>query len=119
MYSESWWRNRCAPIIRQVLAEFAGAEEKVIRAALRDAYPFCERKYHPYKIWLDEIARQRGRKPKLGTVVNRKGYPSQADPDPRQITLFDLCKSFEEMLEKVRAREGHRPGTQEADPCRD
>lgn len=24
-----------------------------IKKALSAAYPFCERKYHPYKIWLD------------------------------------------------------------------
>jgi hypothetical protein len=29
---------------------------------LFDAYPFGERKYTPYKIWLDEIKRQVGTK---------------------------------------------------------
>jgi len=33
-------------------------DEKKIREALWDAYPFGERKYWPYKVWLDEIKRQ-------------------------------------------------------------
>ena len=36
------------------------------RRALKDAYPFGERRYAPYKIWLDEIARQKGKKPPVG-----------------------------------------------------
>ena len=79
MYSESSWRNAAAPIIAEVLAR--GLDVKAQRAALRDAYPFGERRYHPYKIWLDEIARQTNRKPKLGTVRH--------PPDPRQPPLFE------------------------------
>jgi hypothetical protein len=54
------WRDYAAPIIAKVLNETRGQDEKVIKQALRDAYPFGERKYHPYKIWLDEIKVQRG-----------------------------------------------------------
>lgn len=54
------WRDYARPIIQQVLKETAGKPEKEIRQALIDAYPFGERKYHPYKIWLDEIRVQRG-----------------------------------------------------------
>lgn len=57
--SESRWRNHAAPIIARVLEETKGKSEKEIRAALRDAYPFGERRYHPYKIWLSEVKRQR------------------------------------------------------------
>ncbi|MEQ8720974.1 MAG: hypothetical protein RID81_06820 [Sandaracinaceae bacterium] len=56
----SRWRKQAAPIIRRVLEANAGASEPTIRRALRDAYPFGPRRYHPYKIWLDEIHRQRG-----------------------------------------------------------
>jgi hypothetical protein len=48
------------PIIEKVLAETSGKDEKEIVKALRDAYPFGPRKHHPYKIWLDEVKRQRG-----------------------------------------------------------
>lgn len=54
------WRDYARPIVKQVLEDTAGQDEKVIRKALKDAYPFGERKYHPYKIWLDEIKVQRG-----------------------------------------------------------
>jgi hypothetical protein len=59
--SESRWRRYAAPIIARVLKETEGQEERVIRRALRAAYPFGERAMHPYKVWLDEIKKQRRR----------------------------------------------------------
>lgn len=61
MYSRSRWRNRFAPTISRVLSENKDKSDKEIRKALCDAYPLTERKYHPYKIWLDEIKKQRAR----------------------------------------------------------
>jgi hypothetical protein len=58
------------------LSETVGKDEKEIRKALHDAYPFGPREYHPYKIWLDEIKRQRGSKWPMGHKVawqNQKG----------------------------------------------
>lgn len=55
------WRDVARPIIAEVLRSTAGQDEKAIAKALRDAYPFGERRHHPYKIWRDEIWRQRGR----------------------------------------------------------
>jgi hypothetical protein len=83
--SDSTWRDTAAPIIRAVLAEHAGEPEAAIRKALREAYPWYERKYHPYKIWLSEIAIQRGRKPKLGTFGPKA---KERANDPRQGGLF-------------------------------
>jgi len=54
------WQERAAPVIAAVLAATAGQDEKIVRKGLRDAYPFGERAYHPYKVWLNEVARQRG-----------------------------------------------------------
>lgn len=54
------WRDYAAPIIARVLKETAGQDEKAVRKALREAYPFGERANHPYKIWCDEVRRQRG-----------------------------------------------------------
>jgi hypothetical protein len=65
-FLQSSWRREAAPIVEEVLRETAGQDEKVIRGALRAAYPFGERQYHPYKIWLDEIKRQRGAKWPIG-----------------------------------------------------
>lgn len=58
------WRDSCKPIINKVLKANEGKSEKEIRKALSDAYPFGERAYHPYKVWLDEIKVQRGLKKK-------------------------------------------------------
>lgn len=68
--SDSAWRNRASPLIAQVLKLTAGKTKKEVDAALREAYPFGQRKYHPYKIWLDEIRRQRGGKKEVGTPVS-------------------------------------------------
>ena len=53
------WRDIARPIVAKVLADTAGKPEPQIRSALFEAYPFGERRYTPYKIWLDEIRRQR------------------------------------------------------------
>ena len=60
--SESDWRRFAAPIITKVIQEHAGESESAVRLALRAAYPFGERKYHPYKIWCDEVQVQLGKK---------------------------------------------------------
>lgn len=63
------WRQVAAPIIARVLAETAGLEWAIVREALRQAYPFGERRYFPYKVWLDEIKRQRGKKKHIVDVA--------------------------------------------------
>jgi adenine-specific DNA glycosylase len=52
------WRDKAKPIIYRVIAEHKGEPEKEIRRALRDAYPWGERAYHPYRIWCSEVNRQ-------------------------------------------------------------
>ena len=69
----SQWREHSAKVIARVLAETKGQDEKVIRKALHDAYPFGERSNHPYKIWLDEIRCQRGISKHKGQVVFPEG----------------------------------------------
>jgi hypothetical protein len=59
---ERTWRDIARPIIEKVLKENEGKPDIVIRQALYNAYPFGERRYTPYKTWLDEIQRQRGKK---------------------------------------------------------
>ena len=64
----SSWRDRLSPIVADALA-FAqdnGMTVAETRQHLRNAFPCGERKYHPYKIWLDEIRLQTGKK-HLGT----------------------------------------------------
>jgi hypothetical protein len=78
------WRDKARPIIARVLAETKGQSDDVIRKALREAYPFGEREYHPYKVWLDEIALQTGRKVK---VDHRLG-PRSRQPADETMPLF-------------------------------
>lgn len=78
----SHWRKHAAPIIQQVLEETKGQDEKEIRRALRDAYPFGGRDHHPYKIWCDEIKRQRGLKKPASRKI------AEAVSDPRQQEMF-------------------------------
>jgi hypothetical protein len=68
------WRDGCRPIIARVLADNPGLPEKELRKKLLEAYPFGPRKYHPYKIWCDEINVQLGKK----KVKERKGVPVAA-----------------------------------------
>lgn len=56
------WRAEATLVIRETLGATRGQGEKEIRAALRKAYPFGERKYWPYKVWCDEVRHQRGLK---------------------------------------------------------
>lgn len=78
--TQSRWRKHAAPIIAQVLRATAGAPEKDIRKALRQAWPFGEYGRWPLKVWRDEVNRQRGLKPKLGP---------RAPADPRQLLMLD------------------------------
>jgi hypothetical protein len=72
------WRDHARPIIASVIKEF-GHDPKLLKAKLREAYPFYERKYHPYKVWCDEVRRQ------LGT----KRFKLQCKPDdPNQTVMF-------------------------------
>ena len=73
------WRDYMQPIIAAVLAAHPD-EGPERRAALRKAYPAGERAHHPYKVWLDEIARQTGKKPPLGT--------RKKAPNPGQLNLW-------------------------------
>jgi hypothetical protein len=82
------WRDNCQPIIACVLAATKGQPEAEIKAALKAAYPFGPRQYHPYKIWLDEIRRQRGLKEPLGTRARFRSQRPGARPDPNQPGLF-------------------------------
>ena len=58
------WRDIAAPIIRDTIASVGTQDMKALRKALHDAYPFGERRMHPYKIWCSEVKRQLGIKPK-------------------------------------------------------
>ena len=83
----SFWRRHAAPIVAEVLARTEGKPEAEVRAALRAAYPFGPREHHPYKIWLDEIRIQTGRRRINSRVRRLQGRPP-VPPDPRQRMLL-------------------------------
>ncbi len=56
------WRECARQVICEVIERVGRNDEKALRAALREAYPFGVRKYFPYKVWLDEIKVQLNRK---------------------------------------------------------
>ncbi len=82
----SYWRKQAAPIIRRVIEEVGCDDERVLRKALAEAYPFGPKAYHPYKIWLDEIKKQlQGPKPKSSPAPR----PPRPDPvPPGQMSLL-------------------------------
>lgn len=56
MAAASDWRRRSKAVIAKVLLELGPGRNAVTAAkALRDAYPFGERKHWPYKVWLEEV----------------------------------------------------------------
>ena len=83
------WRDVARPIIAQVLQETAGQEEPQVKKALRDAYPFGQRAMHPYKIWCDEVRRQRG------TWVSPAAKRYQKSLEAKYPSLFDAEASVE------------------------
>jgi hypothetical protein len=83
----SHWRSAAAPIIARVLAETLGQPDSEVRSALRTAYPFGQRKHHPYRIWLDEIRIQTGRR-QIGSCARRLQGRPPLSPDARQGVLL-------------------------------
>ena len=79
------WRDICRPIIAEVIERVGRSDEKALRKALREAYPFGERKYHPYKIWCSEIQVQLGNRT-LG--ARRPSEPAKFVPAEGQTELF-------------------------------
>ena len=59
IYRKLTWRDQVRPIIKEVIKQY-GLNSKNLNKALRDAYPFGQRKNYPYKVWLDEIKKQTG-----------------------------------------------------------
>lgn len=51
----SFWQREARKVVQRVMAELApNATRKDAERALREAYPFGEREYWPYRVWLRE-----------------------------------------------------------------
>lgn len=77
------WRDIARPIIAQVIADLGTEDTAKLRKALRAAYPFGEREYHPYKIWCHEIRVQLGKIP-----FGRPARPARLRPTSNTLPLF-------------------------------
>lgn len=67
------WRDSAKAYINEIMqANPLITDKKELRKLLRDNYPFGERRYHPYKIWCDQVNITLGvKKVKVrGEVVN-------------------------------------------------
>lgn len=51
------WEAESMQIIRNVLKDNEHSTESELKRALKDAYPFGERKHWPYKIWCNCVKR--------------------------------------------------------------
>jgi hypothetical protein len=79
-----YWRRIAAPIIAEVIGRVGTEDRKALRKALLEAYPFKLRRYHPYRIWRDEIRRQLN--PEKKACIRRpKAFQP---PNPDQLTLL-------------------------------
>lgn len=75
------WRDKARPIIARVIADIGTDDRRKLRRELRKAFPWGERKMHPYRIWCHEIRVQ------LGEL--RRTRASVISPMTGQGKLFD------------------------------
>jgi hypothetical protein len=81
---ESQWRVAARKAIQKAIADSAGKDDKDIRRAIKEAYPFGERARYPYKIWLDEVKALTGNR----TVQYRQRRKKPQSTDPNQGMLI-------------------------------
>lgn len=99
------WRERFRPVIAKVLRETkAHDDEKDVRRRLREAYDAlgCVRMGWAYQCWLDEVARQRGKK--SGPIERRsKKAKQQRNDEARQLVMQLRELMGEELAEEIEA----------------
>ena len=73
--TKSTWYTHAAAVIRRAMAEAAALQldPAATKQLVDAAYPFDERAYHPYKMWL------RARKDLLNPAAHRATAQEQAD----------------------------------------
>lgn len=55
MAMTSRWRRRADVAIAAAITRNVGLKGDELVAKVNEAYPFGERKYHPYKVWLEAM----------------------------------------------------------------
>lgn len=68
----SHWRTTSRSVILRTIADAPpGTDISALFKLVSKAYPFGERKMHPYKIWLSEVGRARRERERLTGVRDR------------------------------------------------
>ena len=70
----SVWSDQAKVVIEKVIQSERDNNPDITTAALeakvRDAYPFGERRHHPYRVWLSEVQKRFPQKPTPEHVKN-------------------------------------------------
>lgn len=77
MSKQRTWRDISRPIIADVIGRVGRDDPKKLKKALFEAYPFRERRFWPYKVWLDEIKIQlhgKKSKSKMSLAERKTGF---------------------------------------------
>ena len=73
------WRQHAANHIAEVVKQHPNAQGEALRKLLSANYPFGARKYHPYKVWLEEVKRVIEERRDFGYFLTGQQTPSTAD----------------------------------------
>jgi hypothetical protein len=83
MNIKSRWRQTANKVIARVVKENPDLPEAELRNKISDAYPFGERAYHPYTIWLSAVNQYFTPKPAASRTTTK------AQPvNENQISMF-------------------------------
>lgn len=74
------WRDDARKRVDEVVA----SKPADLARALFEAYPYGQRRFHPYKVWCEEVARALGKAKK---VTARKGTPARRQQEMSAATL--------------------------------
>lgn len=69
---KSHWRNEASEIIYKIIKENPDKSNKELLKIISKAYPFGERNYHPYKIWLDTVHKAMEIREKMNFMMGYK-----------------------------------------------
>ena len=80
------WRERAQRAIAEVRRAHPEAAGPELKRFLRDAYPFGQRAYHPYRIWCEEVRRALG----LPVAKTSRSRRAQMKLHEATLPLFDV-----------------------------
>ena len=74
------WADKAREVIAKVKRANPGVEGEELKKLLSAAYPFGERQYHPYKVWLKEV-KLAVTPPKVVFAWPKRGRPCEGQGD--------------------------------------